>query len=101
MGINENNLITCVKKEGKLSRLQLSDISLQRRSHHKKLFWQGSSQRHRQGSQRHCFNPFEVFFYNIGATPSAWDRQWQKLGNSLITRVLETTSCQQTEIDLI
>ena len=71
MGINENNLITCVKKEGKLSRLQLSDISLQRRSHHNKLFWQGSRQRHRQGSQRHCFNPFEGFFlqhwsYSIG-----------------------------------
>ena len=70
MGINENNLITCVKKEGKLSRLQLSDISLQRRSHHKKLFWQGSSQRNRQGSQRHCLNPFEGFFYNTGATSS-------------------------------
>ena len=65
MGINENNLITCVKKEGKLSRLQLSDISLQRRSHHKKLFWQGSRQRHRQGSQRHCFNPFEGFFTTL------------------------------------
>ena len=98
MGINENNLITCVQKEGKLSRLQLSDTSLQRRSCI--IFGQGSSQRQRQGSQRHCFNPFEVFFTTLELLRGPGivsDKSW----GIPQFRASKNTTCQQTEIDLI
>ena len=86
---NENNLITCVQKEGKLSRLQLSDISLQRRSSASYFGRVPASVIVRVVSD--IVSILLKFFFTTLELLSAWDRQWQKLGNSPITRVLERT----------
>ena len=100
MGINENNLITCVQKEGKLSRLQLSDISLQRRSLHHILAG---------------FQPalsFMVVSDIVSILLKFFLQHWSYsvcLGSSVAkvgefpnyARPRKNTTCQQTEIDLI